>query len=256
VNFDIDALILAVACMSAALSAVAGFGIGSLLTPVAALALGTKLAVAAVAIPHFLAISMRCWMLRSKIDKKIISTFGVMSAIGAMGGACLHNCIDGFMLTVVFVTVLMVAVASACTKWHHHVHLNKQAAWVVGFFSGSLGGMVGNHGGVQAASLLGLYEIDRDAFVATVTAIGVMSDLVRVPIYFMSESEALLKIWPLIAACCVAVLAGTLMGLNLLKHIPQHAFRRMVVVLVVVLGLVAVVQKSDGFHLPVILCWQ
>ncbi|HEY9792400.1 MAG TPA: sulfite exporter TauE/SafE family protein [Candidatus Obscuribacterales bacterium] len=253
---NIDALIIAVACLSAAVSAVAGFGIGSLLTPVAALALGTKLAVAAVAIPHFFGISMRCWMLRSKINYKILGTFGVMSAVGSMAGACLHNCIDGFILTVIFVSVLVLAVASACTKWHHHIHLTKGASWVAGCISGTLGGLVGNHGGVQAASLLGLYEIDRDAFVATVTAIGVMSDIARVPIYIYNDAAALLKIWPLIAACSVAVLCGTFMGVGILRHIPQHAFKRIVVILVLVLGLTAVIQKSDALHLPIILCWQ
>src|SRR5262245_41588018 len=46
-------LLAAASLIAASIAAVVGFGIGSILTPVLALAVGTKLAVAAVAIPHF-----------------------------------------------------------------------------------------------------------------------------------------------------------------------------------------------------------
>ena len=49
------ALALGAASIAASMiAAVTGFGIGSLLTPVLALQVGTRLAVAAVAIPHFI----------------------------------------------------------------------------------------------------------------------------------------------------------------------------------------------------------
>ena len=42
-----------VAVLAGAIASVAGFGIGSVLTPLLAARLGTKLAVAAVSVPHF-----------------------------------------------------------------------------------------------------------------------------------------------------------------------------------------------------------
>lgn len=47
-----DALVVVVALVAGAIAAVTGFGIGSLLTPVLALQIDTRLAVAAVSIPH------------------------------------------------------------------------------------------------------------------------------------------------------------------------------------------------------------
>ena len=49
-----DALGAVFALVAGAIAAVAGFGIGSLLTPALAIQTGTKVAVAAVAIPHFI----------------------------------------------------------------------------------------------------------------------------------------------------------------------------------------------------------
>jgi uncharacterized membrane protein YfcA len=52
--------------LAGAVAAVAGFGIGSLLTPTLALATGTgtKLAVAAISIPHLVGTAQRFWILR------------------------------------------------------------------------------------------------------------------------------------------------------------------------------------------------
>jgi uncharacterized membrane protein YfcA len=47
-----DALVVDVGLIAGGISAVTGFGIGSLLTPVLALQVDTRLAVAAVSIPH------------------------------------------------------------------------------------------------------------------------------------------------------------------------------------------------------------
>src|SRR5438094_418926 len=55
-----EALLGAAALVAGAIAAVAGFGIGSVLTPVLALQTGTKLAVAAIAIPHAIGTARRC----------------------------------------------------------------------------------------------------------------------------------------------------------------------------------------------------
>src|SRR5205085_768478 len=78
------------AFVAGATSAVAGFGIGSILTPLLALAIGAKLAVAAAAIPHFAGNAVRLWTLRDRIDRNVLKTFGLMSAVGALAGALLH----------------------------------------------------------------------------------------------------------------------------------------------------------------------
>jgi len=50
-----ESALLLVATAAGAIAAVTGFGIGSLLTPLLALHVGTKIAVAAVSIPHLIA---------------------------------------------------------------------------------------------------------------------------------------------------------------------------------------------------------
>ena len=45
-----------------AIAAVAGFGIGSLMTPLLAFVVGMKLAVAIVSIPHLVGTALRFWL--------------------------------------------------------------------------------------------------------------------------------------------------------------------------------------------------
>ena len=63
-----DALALIVSVAAGAIAAVTGFGIGSLLTPLLALQVDTRLAVAAVSVPHVVGTALRFWHLRSSVD--------------------------------------------------------------------------------------------------------------------------------------------------------------------------------------------
>jgi uncharacterized membrane protein YfcA len=58
------ALAAGVAILAGAIASVSGFGIGSLLTPLLAVRVGSKLAVAAVSVPHLTATALRFWLLR------------------------------------------------------------------------------------------------------------------------------------------------------------------------------------------------
>src|SRR4249920_1999242 len=102
------ALIAIAAFFAGAVSAVAGFGIGSILTPLLGLTIGVKLAVAAAAIPHFIGNAIRLWTLRRQVDKQVLKTFGVMSGAGALAGALLHAVVATSWLKLVFAIVLII----------------------------------------------------------------------------------------------------------------------------------------------------
>ena len=54
------------------MAAIAGFGIGSLMTPLLAIEFGTKTAVLLVAIPHATATALRLWLLRADVDRRVL----------------------------------------------------------------------------------------------------------------------------------------------------------------------------------------
>jgi uncharacterized membrane protein YfcA len=233
VGFEIA--VAAAAVLAGTVASVAGFGIGSLLTPLLALRADAKLAVAAVSIPHVVGTAVRFWLLRGHLDRRIFLWFGLTSAVGGLTGALLHAYASSRALAVVFGCLLLFVGLSELTGLMRRVRLGRRAAWVAGALSGIFGGLVGNQGGIRSASLLA-FDSDPRTFVATATAVGLVVDGARLPVYLATEWDGLQGLWPLIAIATAGVVAGTLAGARLLRGVPEPVFRRVVALLLLSLG--------------------
>lgn len=168
-------LMAGVAALAGAIASVSGFGIGSLLTPLLGLRVGTKLAVAAVSVPHVMATGLRFWLMRKHIDRGLLWSFGLMSAAGGLLGAILQIYANSPVLTVVFGCLLILTGVLGLTGLSERVRFRGWVGWVAGVVSGILGGLVGNQGGIRSAAMLG-FDVPRQAFVATATAVGLIVD--------------------------------------------------------------------------------
>jgi uncharacterized membrane protein YfcA len=230
-----SAIVAAVSLVAGAVAAVSGFGIGSLLTPLLAWKFGTKVAVAAVSVPHLAATALRCWRMRGHVDFKVLRGFGLASAAGGLAGALLHARFGAPRLTLIFGALLVFAGLSGLTGLSKRLHFGGASAWVAGAASGLFGGLVGNQGGIRSAALLG-FDVDRQALVATATAIGVIVDAARMPVYLAVEGRAVLPLAPLLAVAVAGAVAGTLLGEGLLRRVPEAYYRRVVSALILSLG--------------------
>src|SRR5215469_7112080 len=85
------ALLFFAAVLGGAIASLAGFGIGSVLTPLLALSVGTKEAVIAVSIPHLVATAIRFYALRRSVNAGVLRNFGIASAAGGLLGALLGS---------------------------------------------------------------------------------------------------------------------------------------------------------------------
>ena len=217
-------------------AAVAGFGIGSLLTPAFSWATGAKLAVAAVAIPHAIGTSIRLWLLRDAVDWKVVRSFGVTSAAGGLTGALLGVYASSPALAVVFGSLLVLAGASQLSGVAGTWRLRGRTAWMAGALSGFFGGLVGNQGGIRTAAMLG-FDVGKRQFVATLTAVAFLVDAARVPVYLALESSALVRLWPAILAASAGVVVGTLFGGRVLARVPEARFRTVIGILLLLLGI-------------------
>ncbi|HJZ55311.1 MAG TPA: sulfite exporter TauE/SafE family protein, partial [Gemmataceae bacterium] len=100
--------------------------------------------------------------------------------------------------------------------------------WVAGAVSGFLGGLVGNQGGIRSVAMLG-FDVPRHAFVATATAVGLIVDGARLPVYLATQGKEIADRWPLLVAATTGAVVGTLAGERLLRRIPEPVYRRLVV---------------------------
>ena len=229
-------LLAAASILAGGIASVAGFGIGSVLTPVFALRTDMQLAVAAVAIPHIAATALRLWLMRAHIDGRIVRSFGIMSAAGGLLGALLQQLLRREGLVVVFSGLLIFAGISGLTGLSERMRFNRTGAWIAGLLSGVFGGLVGNQGGIRSAALLS-FDVPPARFVASATAAALMVDLARLPVYIVSEAERLAEFTPLIAIAVAGAIAGTIGGERVLRRIPPPVFKKLVSAMVLALGI-------------------
>lgn len=81
------------------------------------------------------------------------------------------------------------------------------------------------------------FDVRKEAFVATATAIALLVDFVRMPVYAVTDAGPVFRIWPLVALGTVGVLIGTIAGARVLHKIPESIFRQIVSAVVLALGI-------------------
>lgn len=229
-------VLLAVAVLGGVTASIAGFGIGSLLTPLVATRVGVPVAVVIVAVPHAVATVLRAWRLRAAIDWRVMRTFGVASALGGLLGALLYTRFSSAALTLALGVLLVATAMTTLTNLAERWHPDPRASQLLGALSGAFGGLAGNQGGIRAAALFA-FALSPAAFVATSTAVGVAVDAARLPVYLLRSGTGILEHAMPIAVATIGVVAGTLLGERVLLGLSPQAFRRLVAVLIGALGI-------------------
>src|SRR5205814_5028080 len=125
-----DVILLVSAVLAGAIAAVTGFGTGSLMTPVLALQVDTRLAVAAVSIPHLIGTSLRFGLMHGGVDRRVLWSFGLTSAAGGLAGALLYNEASNRGLTMLFGLLLLFAACSEMTGLARRMRFRGWVAWV------------------------------------------------------------------------------------------------------------------------------
>jgi uncharacterized membrane protein YfcA len=235
-------IVLAIVAFAAgAVASLAGFGIGSLLTPLLAIKTGISVAVAGVSIAHFFGTALRFFLLRRSLNRRILLSFGLTSATGGLAGALLHNIIQSAVLTIIFGCLLILAGVLGLTGLSEKLSLKGIVAWIAGGTSGLFGGLAGNQGGIRSAALLG-FEMEKDEFVATATGIALMVDVARVPVYIGFQGALIASIWQLILIATIGVVIGTVGGQKLLEKLPEYIFKKTLAIIIILVGILVLIQ--------------
>jgi uncharacterized membrane protein YfcA len=236
-----EALLFLVAAVAAAVASVTGFGIGSLLTPALSQQVSLKTAVAIVSVPHFVGTGLRFWLLRGHVERRVLWTFGIASAAGGLTGALLHVWLGSPALSGLFGGLLLFVAVTQLTGAADRMRFRGAVSWIAGVLSGLLGGLVGNQGGIRSAGLFG-FDLPKETFVATATAIGLMVDAARMPVYLATEGREMSQHALPIAITIAGVIAGTLAGARVMRRVPERWFRPIVAATLAALGIAMLIQ--------------
>ena len=238
-----DALVFIAAVIAGGIASIAGFGIGSILTPLLATVLGTKLAVAVVSVPHLIATTLRFILIRQHLDRHVFLTFGITSGLGGLAGALLHVWLKSVVLSYVLGALLVFAGIMGVSGMASRMRFGRTTGWIAGALSGIFGGLVGNQGGIRSAALFG-FEVKKESFVATATAIALLVDGFRMPVYAATQIHDISAQWRLMLFATAGVVVGTFAGQPVLRGMPERTFRAVVGLIILALGVWMLVRPS------------
>ena len=241
--FEFEFLVVVVGFLAGMAASVAGFGIGSFLIPIISVRTGTKVAIALVALPHFFGTGARFWLLKAKINRQILLRFGLLSAAGGLAGALLHVFFVSGLLQIIFAVMLILAGFLGVLQVSERIRVGKNSASIVGLASGFFGGLAGEQGGIRSVALLN-FDIEKETFIATATATGLIVDAVRMPIYFLTQPSLVVQFLSILILSTLTVIAGTSAGNIVLKRMPEKSFKQIVSFLILLLGIFLLIVGS------------
>lgn len=235
-----DVLLFILGILTGGIAAIVGFGVGSFLTPILALKTGFGVAVAAVGMAHFFGSAVRFWLFKHDINRKVLISFGILSAVGGLLGALLQGRAASGALVVVFGGLMVLTGVSGLIGWAEKINVRGPLAGVFGIVSGFFGGLVGNQGGLRAAGLMG-FKLSKTQFVATMTAVALAVDTFRIPVYISVHSSELGRLIPEITIMSAGVVVGTFIGAPLLRRLPDKYFARALSIIVIAVGVLVAI---------------
>lgn len=225
----------------ASLVTMTGFGLSTSLTPLFALVYRTHIAVMLVAVVHFLNNVFRLGLFRQHVDLGLVRRFGILSIFGALVGSLAQGLVQSDWLKVALGVVLIVLGGIELLPGGAGWRFPRRFDQLGGLLSGLLGGLLGNQGAIRSAYLVN-YDIPKERFIATATLIAVLIDSTRIPIYLLTQWGEIAAAWPLLASVTLCAYVGTYVGKRLVGRVSQKAFKRLVNVAVVALGLLMIIQ--------------
>jgi uncharacterized membrane protein YfcA len=83
--------------------------------------------------------------------------------------------------------------------------------------------------------LLG-FNLSKETFVATATAVALFVDGARMPVYLLTQYKEIAALWLWVTLASVGVVVGTVLGSRTLVRIPEIWFRRILAVILAMLG--------------------
>ena len=190
-----EALLVLVPFAASLLTFFSGFGLGTLLTPVFVLFFPVDLALLMTASVHLMNNVLKFGLLIRSVERKTLFSFALWAVPGAFIGAratvglgqmsAWHFSEAWTVGPLPFLIGCLMITFTLMEFWPAWNRFAWTGRWFYagGFFSGFFGGLSGHQGALRSLFLKKL-DLSPMSFVATGTAIALLIDLSRIPIYW------------------------------------------------------------------------
>lgn len=228
------------ALLSEIIGTIGGFGSSVFFVPLSSFFFSTKVVLGITAVFHVFSNLSKIWLFRDHINRELLLRFGLPSVIGvvvgAMGATWFSSNLNGLVLGIfllLFSAIFLIRPELVIPPTRMNAIAGGGAA---GFFAGLIG-----TGGALRGAVMTSYNLEKNMFVATSAMVDLGVDVTRSVIYVGNNFVGKDELW-LIPGLIVVSWLGSLFGKKILAHMSQDVFRKMVLVLIGIIGLISIVN--------------
>jgi uncharacterized membrane protein YfcA len=215
---------------------VAGFGSSVFFVPLAGFFFDFHQVLALTSILHVFSNAAKLILFRSHIQWRLLLLLGIPSTICVIIGAYLSASLE-FKFTELILGLFLIGFSLFfLLRPKAKISPGPVNAITAGGVAGFLAGVIGTGGAIRGLAL-GAFDLEKNVFVATSAAIDSGVDFSRMIVYLRSGFLAAETYW-FIPILLVVAFAGSYCGRLLLNRIEQKSFRKIVLALVLLIGLV------------------
>ena len=229
-------LFFVVAFIAAAVASVAGFGTATMTVPFPAMIVGLKAAIPLIACFHGFSGFWRLIQLKQMVNWRLMLLYGVPSVVTAFLGAKLFLTVPveaiglGVGIFLILWSIYSIVIPGETMP---------EKTWVLvigGCISGFTAGLIGLGGAIRGAFLIST-EMKKEMFIATSSAIALITDISRVTTYVVQGSIEPQYYW-YIPVFFVVGFAGSWVGVKqVLKRLPELVVKRVVYVVLILVSI-------------------
>ena len=228
-------LFLVLALVSEVAGTIAGFGSSVFFVPLAGFFFDFHEVLALTSILHVFSNTAKLVLFRSAVQWRLLLLLGIPSTLLVILGAWLSTRLEFKYTELILGLFLIVFSTFFLVRPKAKLSPNPLNAVAAGGAAGFLAGLIGTGGAIRGLAL-GAFDLEKNVFVATSAAIDSGVDFSRMIVYLRSGFLAAESFW-FVPALLVVAFAGSYAGRLLLNKIQQQSFRRIVLVLVLLIGL-------------------
>lgn len=233
------------ALLAEIIGTVGGFGSSLFFVPLAQFFFDTKTVLGITAVFHVFSNISKLVLFKKTIDWRLTFTFGIPSVVFVIIGAWLTNVIsfrfDQVILAMFLISFSMLLLLKPGLK----LQATNTTGIIGGSIAGFLAGFIGTGGAVRGLSLAA-FQLEKSFFVGTSAAIDMGVDVSRSIIY-AGNGYINRENYMLIAVLLVVSVVGSYLGKIILKHIEQESFRKIVLWLILIVGIIMLIKSATPF---------
>ncbi len=229
-------IFLVLALMAEIIGTIGGFGSSVFFVPIANFYFDFYSVLGLTAIFHLSSNLSKIFLFKKGLNRFLLLYIGLPSVLFVIIGGVLSKLVEGSMLEISLGIFLVVLSLVFLIRKKLVISPNKQNSMIGGSLSGFTAGLLGTGGAIRGLTMAA-FNLEKSVFIATSAFIDFMIDFTRTVVYYQNgyiHTHDLVYVPFLL----VIGLVGTFIGKRILVYIPQEKFKRIALILILLIGLV------------------